>query len=93
VLSYNVTVGLGAHVAYSVLMPGAVVEDGATVEYAILGEGAVVGKGARVGGVPEKAENPETWGVAVLGPHTVVADGETVLPKAMLDQTHQEARA
>ena len=93
VLSYNVTVGLGAHVAYSVLMPGAVVEDGATVEYAIIGEGAVVGKGARVGGVPEKAENPETWGVAVLGPHTVVADGETVLPKAMLDQTHQEARA
>ena len=93
VLSYNVTVGEGAHVAYSVLMPGAAVEAGASVEYAIIGEGAVVGRGAHVGGVPEKAENPDEWGVAVLGPHTAVADGETVLPKAMLDRTHQEARS
>ena len=37
VLSYDTTIGEGASVAYSVLMPGAVVEPGAVVQYAIVG--------------------------------------------------------
>jgi len=88
VLSYDVTVGEGAHVSYSVLMPGAVVEDGAIVEYAILGEKSRVSRGARIGGAPEKAENPDNWGIAVLGPGTVVSEGEQVAPKTLLDRTH-----
>ena len=37
VLSYNTQVGQGASVCYSVVMPGAVIEEGAVVQYAIIG--------------------------------------------------------
>ena len=89
VLSVNVTVKEGAQVSYSVLMPGAVVEEGAVVQYAILGENAVVAKGARVGAAPETAEDPDQWGIAVLGPNTKLAENEVVAAKTMLDKTHQ----
>ena len=93
VLSVNVTVKAGAQVAYSVLMPGAVVEEGAVVQYAILGENAYVGKGAKVGADPATAEDPDQWGIAVLGPNTKVADKEIVPAKTMLDKTHQGVEA
>ena len=94
VLSYNAAVEEGAVVTYSVLMPGAVVKKGARVEYAILGENSVVGAGAHVGAGPETAADPDQWGVAVLGPRTEVANGETVPAGAMLDKSHgQEAKA
>ena len=93
VLSVNVTVKAGAQVAYSVLMPGAVVEEGAVVQYAILGENAYVGKGAKVGADPAAAEDPDRWGIAVLGPNTKVADKEIVPAKTMLDKTHQGVEA
>ena len=93
VLSYNAVVEEGAVVTYSVLMPGAVVKKGARVEYAILGEGSLVGESAHVGAGPETAADPDKWGVAVLGPQTEVAPGETVPAGAMLDKTHgQEAK-
>lgn len=94
VLSYNTSVGEGAEVSYSVLMPGAVVEAGAKVQYAILGENAVVGAGAQVGAGPETATDSDTWGVAVLGPKTCVAEGEIVGAGVLLDRTHgQEVQA
>ena len=43
VLSYNTQVGQGASVCYSVVMPGAVIEEGAVVQYAIIGERCRVG--------------------------------------------------
>ena len=89
VLSVGVTVKEGAQVSYSVLMPGAVVEEGAVVQYAILGENAVVAKGAVVGSAPECAEDPEKWGIAVLGPNTKLAENEIVPAKTMLDKNHQ----
>ena len=89
VLSVGVTVKEGAQVSYSVLMPGAVVEEGAVVQYAILGENAVVAKGAVVGAAPECAEDPEKWGIAVLGPNTKLAENEIVPAKTMLDKNHQ----
>ena len=89
VLSDSVVVEEGARVSYSVLMPGAVVERGATVEYAILGEGVRVGAGARVGASPMDYD-PDRWGIAVLGPSTVIAAGEVVAPKTMLDSNHEE---
>ena len=79
--------------AYSVVMPGAVIEDGAKVCYAIVGEGSRIGKDAQVGAPPETAEDPEQWGIAVLGPRTCVADGEVVAPKTMLDKHHGEEAA
>ena len=92
VLSYNTTVGEGASVSYSVVMPGAVIEDGARVEYAIVGEGCHIGKNAVVGLAPEKAAAPEMWGIAVLGPHSTVEDGQTVAPGAMVANA-QEVKA
>ena len=93
VLSVGATVKQGAQVAYSVLMPGAVVEEGAVVQYAIVGEKCCVGKNARVGAPPESVENPDDWGIAVLGPGTQVAEGEVVPAKQMLDRTHQGVKA
>ncbi len=89
VLSVGVTVKEGAQVSYSVLMPGAVVEEGAVVQYAILGENTVVAKGAKVGCAPECVEDPEKWGIAVLGPNTKLAENEIVPAKTMLDKNHQ----
>ena len=93
VLSYDTTIGEGASVAYSVLMPGAVVEPGAVVQYAIVGEKCRIGRFAQVGAPPESAADPDSWGIAVLGPGTVVAEGEVVRPKAMLDRHHGEVEA
>ena len=81
VLSNSVTVGAGATVSYSILMPGVVVEPGAVVEYAIIGEHTRVGAGAHVGGQPDGSES---WGVATIGPDVTVRAGVTVPPSAMI---------
>ena len=81
VLSSSVRVGEGASVLYSVLMPGAVVEDGAVVEYAIIGENTVVGKGAHVGAPPDGTDE---WGVATCGPDIRIRDGAVVGASAMI---------
>ena len=93
VLSYNTQVGEGAVVSYSVLMPGAVVESGAVVQYAIVGENCRIGRDAQVGAPPETAQDPDDWGVAVLGPGTVIGDGEIVSAKTLLDRHHGEVKA
>ena len=93
VLSYNTQVGQGASVCYSVVMPGAVIEEGAVVQYAIIGERCRVGRGAQVGTPPETAKNPDDWSIAVLGPDTVIAPGEVVPAKALLDRHHGEVEA
>ena len=74
-------------------MPGAVIEDGAQVHYAIVGENCRIGANAVVGAPPEQAEDPDQWGIAVLGPRTCVAAGEKVAPKTMLDKHHGEEAA
>ena len=81
VLSSSVKVGKGASVLYSVLMPGAVIEDGAVVEYAIIGENTVVGKGAHVGTAPD---GTESWGVATCGPDITIREGAVVPASAMI---------
>lgn len=93
VLSVGATVKQGAQVSYSVLLPGAVIEEGAVVQYAIVGEKCCVGKNARVGAPPESVEDPDDWGIAVLGPGTRLAEGEVVPAKQMLDRTHQGVKA
>ena len=81
VLSSSVTVGKGARVLYSVLMPGAVVEDGAAVEYAIVGENTVVGENAHIGGAPDGTDG---WGVATCGPGITIRPGAAVPAGAMV---------
>ena len=91
VLSDNVVVEEGAEVQYSVLMPGVHVERGAVVNYAILGENVQIGAGATVGGDPMDYD-PNVWGISVIGPGGVIADGETVAPNTMLNRNHEEVR-
>lgn len=89
VLSPSVTVGKGARVSYSVLMPGTVVEPGAVVEYAILGENCRIGADSHVGGTPESAEEG-TWGLTVLAPNCTVESGRQVRPGVMLGRNGEE---
>lgn len=81
VLSTNVTVEEGADVRYSVVMPGATIQKGAKVYYAIVAENAVIGENAKIGEIPEHMENPEDFGIAVVGPGAKVAAGAYVAPK------------
>ena len=88
VLFTNVTVGKGAKVSYSVLLPGTVVEEGAVVEYAILGgDGCVVGKNCRVGAAPAEGEGKK---LAILAPGCCLAEGTEVLPGIMLGKNGEE---
>ena len=75
------------------VMEVAIIDDGASVSYAIVGENCRIGRRAAVGAPPETARQPAQWGIAVLGPRTCVADGETVPPKTMLDKTHGKEAA
>ena len=79
IISTGCTVGEGALVEDSVVMPGAVIESGAIVRHAILGEGSRVCKGAVVGGAygpKEKKKISVTRKNAVLEANTVLLPGE-----------------
>ena len=86
VLSSTVKVGTGANIIYSVLMPGAVVEEGATVEYAIVGENTVVHKNAHVGSAPD---GTDAWGVATCGPDIEIREGAQVPAGAMIYKSEE----
>ena len=86
VLSSAVKVGTGANIIYSVLMPGAVVEEGATVEYAIVGENTVVHKNAHVGAPPD---GTDAWGVATCGPNIEIREGAQVSAGAMIYKSEE----
>jgi glucose-1-phosphate adenylyltransferase len=85
VLFAGVYIAPGAVVRDSIIMPGARVEEGAVVQYAIVAENSVIEKDAVVGQRPENMENKDEWGVAVVGPNTVVKAGSVIPPKAMVD--------
>lgn len=85
VLFAGVTVKKGAQVLDSIIMPGAVIEEGAVVQYAIVSEDCIIGKNAVIGERPEKMENREDWGIAVIGPNCKIAEGEKIAPKVMVD--------
>ena len=79
VISVGCTIGKGALVEDSVVMPGVVIEDGAIVRHAILGEDSKVCKNAVVGGAfgpDEKKEISVTAKGAVV--ETVLLPGEMV---------------
>ena len=79
VISVGCTIGKGAIVEDSVVMPGVIIEDGAIVRHAILGEGSKVCKNAVVGGAfaeGEKKQISVTSKGAVV--ETVLQPGEMV---------------
>ena len=84
VVSPNVTIEKDAEVKYSVIMPGATIKSGAKVYYSIIAEDAVIESGAQVGAIPEDLENPEDWGVAVIGSGATITSGKRIAPKEMI---------
>lgn len=67
IISHSVTVGEGAYVEASIIMPGAVIEDGADIRYSIIGWDAVIGKNAMIGETLEECR-PGEWKISVVGP-------------------------
>ena len=82
----GVTIEPGATVNYSIIMPGTVIKSGAVVEYAIVGEDCVIEGGAKIGKSPEKVENRDDWGIAVVGHNVNVSSGKSVEPKAIIGE-------
>lgn len=85
VLFSDVTIGKGAKVEYSILMPGAVVEPGAVVRYAIVAENARICEKAQVGGTPIDV-GPDDWGVAVVAAEVKIGKGAVLKAKEMADK-------
>ena len=79
VVSVGCTIGAGAIVEDSVVMPGAVIEQDAIVRHAILGEGSRICRGAVVGGAygpKEKKKISVTSKNSVLEANGVLQPGE-----------------
>ncbi len=80
VISTGCTVGEGAVVEDSVVMPGVVIESGAIVRHAILGENSKICRNAVVGGVFAPNEQKQ---ISVTAKGTVIEAGTVLLPGEM----------
>ena len=81
VISVGCTIGEGALVEDSVVMPGVVIESGAIVRHAILGENSKVCRNAVVGGAygpDDKKKISVTSKCAVVEENTVLAPGDMI---------------
>ena len=83
IIFYDVTIGRGAVVNNSIIMPGSVLEDGAVVEYSTVAENVRIGKGAHVGGYPPQGQARK---ITVVGSMLKVSDGAQVEMGRMLEQ-------
>ena len=81
IISTGCTVGEGALVEDSVVMPGAVIEPDAIVRHAILGENSRVCRGAVVGGAFKNGEEKE---ISVTSKDSVVEANSVLLPGEMV---------
>ncbi|MBO5078955.1 MAG: glucose-1-phosphate adenylyltransferase [Oscillospiraceae bacterium] len=81
VISLGCTIGEGALVEDSVVMPGVTVEPGAIVRHAILGEDSRVCRNAVVGGAFEPGEKKQ---ISVTAKGAVVEANSVLLPGEML---------
>lgn len=84
VIFSNVTIEEGADVRYSVIMPGATVKKGAKVYYSIIAENAVIEENSKIGEIPEQLDNPEDWGIAVVGSKAKITQGKYIEPNRMI---------
>ena len=82
VISVGCTVGEGASVKDSVIMPNVTIENGAVIRHAIVGEGAVISAGAKVGQTQTCAV--QDMKIAVIGKDVVIAPGQIIEPGAVV---------
>ncbi len=81
IISIDCTVGEGAVVEDSVVMPGVTIEPGAIVRHAILGENSRVGRNAVVGGAFGRKDRKK---ISVTSKGAVVEANTVLLPGEML---------
>ena len=81
IISVGCTIGEGALVEDSVVMPGVVIESGAIVRHAILGENSRIGQNAVVGGAFKAKDKKK---ISVTSKGAVVEANTALLPGEML---------
>lgn len=81
IISTDCSIGEGALVEDSVLMPGVVIESGAIVRHAILGENSKICRNAVVGGAFGPKEKKK---ISVTAKGTVLEENTVLLPGEML---------
>lgn len=86
VLSTGCCIGKEAVVRDSVIMPDVTIEEGAIVQYAIIGSGVTIGKDSVIGSRPEDIEDPDNWGLTVIGDSVNLEPGTTVPCKTVVSQ-------
>ena len=74
ILSTGCTIGRGAEITDSVIMPDVVIENGAVVRSAIVAEGCRIKAGARVGDYTPGEERK----ISVIGKDHVVSEGTVI---------------
>ncbi len=82
IISTGCTIGKGAYINHSVIMPDTVIEEGAVIEYAIIGEHVTIGKNARVGKSP--ASEISGWGISVVGTGKTIEQDKVIDPKEIV---------
>ena len=85
VLFSGVTVEEGSCLNSCVVMSNTKIGKNADIKYAIIADDAIIEDGAVIGELPENCENPQDWGIAVVGRGAVVKAGQVVLPKEMIE--------
>ena len=80
VISTGCTVGKGAEVIDSVIMPDVVIENGASIRNAIIAEGCVIRAGAKIGGDIENGERR----ISVIGKEKEISEGTVIEPGAIV---------
>lgn len=84
VLFQNVVVEEGALIKDSIIMPNTTIKKGAKIEYAIIGEGCTIEENVCIGERPEKTNNLEEWGIAVVGNNISIHKNAKIKAKSMI---------
>ena len=74
IISTGCSVGKGAEITDSVIMPDVVIENGAVIRSAIIAEGCHIKAGARVGDYVEGEERK----ISVIGKDKIIAEGTVI---------------
>lgn len=80
VISTGCTVGKGAEIIDSVIMPDVVIENGASIRNAIIAEGCIIRAGAKIGGDVENGERK----ISVVGKEKEISEGTVIEPGAIV---------
>ncbi|MEG2273735.1 MAG: glucose-1-phosphate adenylyltransferase [Clostridia bacterium] len=83
VISHSVSVGKGAYIEGSIIMPGAVIEDGADIRYSIVGWNATIGKNSMIGETQEDKHNGD-WKISVIAPNYKLPENSVVGANEMI---------